>query len=296
MAALNYHHLRYFWTIAHEGGLTRAARRLNVSQSALSVQLRTLEEQLGHALFTREGKRLELTEAGRIALDYADSVFKTGEELVSTLRERPGAARRALRIGAIATLSRNFQMGLLAPLLGRDDVDLVLRSGTLRELLARLDAHELDLVLANAPAPRDAAAPRESRLLDEQPVSIVGRPTPGAPPLRIPEDLDNVPMVLPSAESDVRAAFDRLCDEARVRPSILAEVDDMAMMRLLARESTGLTLVPPIVVRDELEAGTLVEHARIPALSESFYAITLKRRFPNPLVGEVLARSGVTTR
>lgn len=288
MAALNYHHLRYFWTIAHEGGLTRAARRLNVSQSALSVQLRSLEEQLGHALFTRAGRRLELTEAGRIALDYADSVFKTGEELVSTLRERPGGARRALRVGAIATLSRNFQLALLRPLIGRADLDLVLRSGTLRELLARLDAHELDLVLANAPAPRDAAAPRESRLLDEQPVSIVGRPVPGAPPLRVPEDLDGAPMVLPSAESEIRLAFDRLCDAARVRPTILAEVDDMAMLRLLARESDGLTLVPPIVVRDELESGALVERARVPRLTEGFYAITLRRRFPNPLVGELL--------
>jgi LysR family transcriptional activator of nhaA len=288
MAPLNYHHLRYFWTIAHEGGLTKAARRLNVSQSALSVQLRSLEEQLGHDLFTREGKRLELTEAGRIALDYADSVFKTGEELVSTLRERPGASRRALRVGAIATLSRNFQLALLRPLIGRPDVDLVLRSGTLRELLSLLDAHELDLVLANAPAPRDAASPRESRLLDEQPVSIVGRPVAGDGALRVPEDLDGAPMVLPSAESELRLAFDRLCDAARVRPSILAEVDDMAMLRLLARESDGLTLVPPIVVRDELESGALVERARVPRLTESFYAITLRRRFPNPLVAEVL--------
>lgn len=288
MATLNYHHLRYFWTIAHEGGLTKAARRLNVSQSALSVQLRSLEEQLGHDLFTRAGKRLELTEAGRIALDYADSVFKTGEELVSTLRERPGATRRALRVGAIATLSRNFQLALLRPLIGRPDVDLVLRSGTLRELLGLLDAHELDLVLANAPAPRDAASPRESRLLDEQPVSIVGRPVAGDGALRVPEDLDGAPMVLPSAESELRLAFDRLCDAARVRPSILAEVDDMAMLRLLARESDGLTLVPPIVVRDELASGVLVERARVPLLSESFYAITLRRRFPNPLVGELL--------
>ena len=95
-------------------------------------------------------------------------------------------------------------------------------------------------------------------------------------------------MVLPSAESEIRLAFDRLCDAARVRPTILAEVDDMAMLRLLARESDGLTLVPPIVVRDELESGVLVERARVPRLTEGFYAITLRRRFPNPLVGELL--------
>ncbi|EQD36940.1 transcriptional regulator, LysR family protein, partial [mine drainage metagenome] len=140
MASLNYHHLRYFWAIAHEGTLTRAAERLNLSQSALSVQLQKLEHQLGHALFDRQGKRLVLTEAGRIALDYADTVFQAGDELLSTLQGREGHSRQVLRIGAIATLSRNFQLEFLRPLLARADVDLMVRSGTMRELLAQLEA------------------------------------------------------------------------------------------------------------------------------------------------------------
>ena len=113
MATLNYHHLRYFWAIAHEGSLTRAADRLNLSQSALSVQLGKLELQLGHPLFDRSGKRLILTEAGRIALDYADTVFQAGDELVSTMKGRPVDRRQAFRVGALTTLSRNFQLEFL---------------------------------------------------------------------------------------------------------------------------------------------------------------------------------------
>ena len=139
MAFLNLHHLRYFRAIAHEGGLTRAARRLNVSQSALSTQLRQLEDQLGHPLFDRVGKRLELTEAGRIALDYAETIFRAGDELLGTLQGH-GPAQRVLRVGSIATLSRNFQLELLRPLMGRIDTELVIRSGSMAELLAGLAA------------------------------------------------------------------------------------------------------------------------------------------------------------
>lgn len=284
MAHLNYHHLRLFWTIAREGSLTAAAARLNLSQSALSVQLARLEEQLEHPLFERQGRRLVLTEAGRIALDYAETVFRAGDELMSTLSNRPSANRRALRIGALPTLSRNFQLEFLKPLVGRDDTELVVRSGSLRELLAELQAQSLDVVLANGAVRRDAHTDLHSHLIAQQAVSLVGRPRPDRGPIRFPEDLADEPVVLPSLESDVRVGFDRLLSLAGIRPNIAAEVDDMAMLRLLAREGSALTLVPPIVVRDELQSGVLVEHCRLTDLTESFYAIVQSRRFPNPLV------------
>lgn len=289
MTFLNFHHLRYFWAIAHEGGLTRAARRLNVSQSALSAQLRRLEEQLGHALFERAGKRLELTEAGRIALDYAETIFRSGEELLGTLQGH-APARRMLRVGSIATLSRNFQLELLRPLLGRADIELVIRSGSMRELLAGLAARNLDLVLSNLPVPRDAATGWHSHLLAEQPVSLVGRPQGGRDPFRFPYDLRTTPVLLPSLDSSIRVAFDRLLEQAGIRPAILAEVDDMAMLRLLARDSPGVTLVPPVVVQDELRSGSLVERCSLPEVKETFYATIQASRFPNPLVGELLGR------
>jgi LysR family transcriptional activator of nhaA len=290
MGRLNYHHLRYFWAIAHERSLTRAAERLHVSQSALSVQLRQLEEQLGHGLFERGRKRLALTESGRIALDYADTIFRAGDELVSTLQGRGAAGRQVLRIGAVTTLSRNFQLELLRPLLSRDDVEIVVRSGTLRELLAQLEAHTVDVVLANMAVPRDAHTRLYSHLLAEQPVSLVARPVRARRQFQFPDDLRDTPLIVPSLQSNIRVAFDLLLEQAGVRPRIVAEVDDMAMLRLLARESSGVTLVPPVVVQQELAERRLVERCRIPQIRETFYAITPSRRFPSPILRDLLAR------
>ena len=287
MATLNFNHLRYFWAVAHEGSLRRAAERLNLSQSALSVQIQKLEHQLGHPLFERVGRRLVLTEAGQIALDYADTVFAAGEELIGTLGDRPGNRLQVLRVGALTTLSRNFQMEFLRPLMGRSDVELVVRSGTMRDLLGQLDAHAIDVVLANSTAPSDARSQLRNHLLNEQPVSLVGRPRSGRP-FRFPDDLATEPLLLPGRDSEIRVAFDRILETAGIQPLVLAEVDDMAMLRLLAREREGVTLVPPIVVRDELESGVLVEHCRIPGLNERFYAIVRTRRFPNRLLTELL--------
>jgi LysR family transcriptional activator of nhaA len=291
MARLNYHHLQYFWAIAHERSLTRAAARLHVSPSALSIQLRALEERLGHALFAREGRRLVLTEAGRLALEYADTIFGAGEEMLAVLKGARSETRRVLRVGSVATLSRNFQLAFLRPLLSRRDVEVVVHSGSLRELLAQLAAHTLDLVLSNDPVARDAATGWHSHLLAEQPVSLVGKPVDGKRRARFPDVLRDTPVLLPGPSSAIRAAFDRLVEAADIRPIVVAEVDDMAMLRLLARESRGLALVPPVVVRDELKSGALVERCRIPAIRESFYAISPSRRFPNPLVRELVTRA-----
>lgn len=291
MSDLNYHHLRYFWAIAHEGKLTTAAKRLNVSQSALSTQVKKLEDQLGHALFERAGRRLKLTEAGRIALDYADTVFQAGDELMSTMQGQLGAERKVLRVGAITTLSRNFQIALLRPLIGREDVEVIVRSGTTRELLSQLETNAIDLMLTNQPAPRDASTSWHSHLLQEQRVSLVGPPSLTDREIRFPDDLTSFPVLLPSLDSDVRVAFDRMMELSGVRPNILAEIDDMAMLRLFARDSHCLALVPPVVVRDELINGVLIEYCRVPQITESFYAITQSRRFPNPLVRQVLDRT-----
>ena len=287
-AKLNLSHLRYFWAVAHAGGLTRAAEQLNLSQSAVSVQLQKLEHQVGHRLFERVGKKLLLTEAGKIALDYADSIFKAGDELLSTLKGQPIESRQVLRVGALTTLSRNFQLEFLRPLVGRADVELVVRSGTMRDLLAQLDAHTIDVVLANSAAPRDARTPLRNDLIAQQPVSLVGRPRGRGKRFRFPADVATMPLLLPSLDSEIRTAFDRVLELAGIRPNILAEVDDMAMLRLLARERDAVTLVPPIVVRDELASGVLVEYCRIKDVQETFYAIVQRRRFPSRLLTELL--------
>ncbi len=290
MSQLNLHHLRLFRAIASDGTLTGAARGLNLSQSALSTQLRTLEASLGQALFERRGRGLILTEAGRIALDHAEAIFRTVDDLAATLRET-GRARRALRVGALATLSRNFQMQFLAPLIGRPDVEVVLRSGSQAELLRGLEGLALDVVLTNLAPARDAASPWLVHRIDEQPISLIGTPARlGPAPRPLQELLASQPLIVPTLETSLRTAFDALTARLGVTPILAAEVDDMAMIRLLARADAGLAIIPPIVVRDELQSGALVEAARLDGISETFFAVTQERRFPNALLAEVLHR------
>ena len=291
MARLNFHHLHYFWAVAREGHLTRAAGQLNVSQSALSAQIKQLEGQFGQALFTRQGRALELTEAGRVALAYADTIFAAGNELMATLRDGQRLERQVLRVGAVATLSRNFQENFVRPLLQRADVELVLQSGSMTELLARLSVHTMDVVLSNSPVQADANHPWRCRRIARQPVSLVGRPRAAGQAFRYPQELAEVPLLLPGRDNEIRAGFDLMCEQAGLRCRVLAEVDDMAMMRLLARDTDAVALLPAVVVRDELRGGVLQEYAVVPHLFESFYAITVQRHFEPPLLKALLKRN-----
>jgi LysR family transcriptional activator of nhaA len=287
---INYNHLRYFWYVAHEGHLTNAAKALNISQSALSVQIKTLEAQLGHELFERRGRKLLLTEAGRMVLDYADSIFQSGEDLLYQLAHSGEVHRRVFRVGAITTLSRNFQIQFLRPLLELEDIELVITSGSLGELLRELDAHNLDVALTNFVPHRDAGSPWASYLIDQQPVSLVGPPTIDPNNRSLQELLSSEPLILPSLDSNIRLGFDALLEQWGIRPNIVAEINDMTMLRVMAKEKIGLAVVPPIVVREELEQGLIGELYQIPKLLETFHAIVPKRRFPNPLLKKLLPR------
>jgi LysR family transcriptional activator of nhaA len=287
---LNYHHLHYFWAVAKEGHLTRAAERLHVSQSALSAQIRRLEDQLGEALFERVGRRLRLTDAGRLVMDYAESIFTLGAELLDTVRHPEQAAVQRLRIGSVPTLSRNFQENLLRPLLRRGDLSLVLESAPLEELLSRLAVYRLDVVLSNRLPAADAERAWRFRRIAHQPVSLVGPARDAERAFRFPADLDGRTVVLPGASSDIRARFDAICEEHGVTVHIGAEVDDMAMLRLIARDSGALALLPAVVVQDELQSGSLTELFQLRDIEENFYAITVPRRFEPPALQQLLQR------
>ena len=289
MDRLNYHHLRYFREVAHEGNLTRVAARLNISQSALSSQIRELEERIGHALFTRERRRLELTEAGRLALDHADRVFQAGEELIAALGPGSGPAR-PLKIGALSTLSRNFQLRFLQPALEDRNCALSLVSGSETDLLDRLRALSLDVVLSTEPPPRTVYPELVAHRIDEQPVGLYGVSG------RIAYDdlaslLDREPVILPT-ESSIRTGFDSLVARLGATARIIAEVDDMAMTRLLAREGVGVAVIPAVVVADEINQGILHRAPFALEISETFYAISASRQFQHPLLAKLLEMAG----
>jgi LysR family transcriptional regulator, transcriptional activator of nhaA len=288
---LNFHHLKYFWRVAKLGHLTRAAEELNTSQSALSAQIRQLEERLGAPLFIREGRRLVLTETGQLVLSYAENIFGLGQEMLGRL-QGSGQGITRLRVGSVATLSRNYQENWIRPLLADPTVVLTLESGPLEGLLARLAQHQLDVVLANEAVPADPERPLYCRFLGSQTMSLVGPAAQWAQnALRVPEGLQGVEMALPGPRHAVRAQFDALCASAGIAPRLRAEVDDMAMLRLIARDSGWVTLLPAVVVQDELKSGVLVTVGQLEALQERFYAITTVHRHRMELLERLLVRS-----
>ncbi|MCD6733478.1 MAG: LysR substrate-binding domain-containing protein [Burkholderiaceae bacterium] len=275
---LNFHHLFYFWRVARTGHLTRTAQELHTSQSALSAQIRQLEDRLGEALFAREGRRLALTETGQMVLAYAENIFGLGQEMLGRLQGRSEGLER-LRVGGVSTLSRNYKENWIRPLLADPSVRLTLESGTLEYLLERLLQHQLDVVLANEAVPADAERPLHCRFLGSQAISLMG-PTAvwAGRTLRVPEDLDGLDVALPGPRHALRGQFDALCMAADVKPRVRAEVDDMAMLRLIARDSGWLTVLPEVVVQDELRAGHLTVLGQSSQLHENFYAITTLHR------------------
>ncbi|UWR22850.1 LysR family transcriptional regulator [Sulfitobacter sp. S190] len=281
---LNYHHLRYFRAVAHEGNLTRAAEKLNLSQSALSTQIKALEARLGQPLFDRVGRQLQLTEVGRIALDHADRIFATGAELEATLAQTATHVP-PLRVGALSTLSRNFQIQFLRPVLAGGDTEIILRSGGADDLLGSLRALGLDVVLTTeAPGTAVAGEFRTHRIAAQR-VALHG------PPARLRHKtlrdlLRAEPLILPTGS--IRTGFDGLMARLDVTPRIAAEVDDMAMVRLLARDDAGLALAPDVVLADEIASGRLVTAPFDLDLTETFYAVTVPRSFPHPLLEGLL--------
>lgn len=288
---LNFHHLFYFWRVAKLGHLTRAAEELHTSQSAVSAQIRQLEERLGEDLFAREGRRLVLTDTGQLVLAYAENIFGLGQEMLGRLQGRTAGITR-LRVGSVATLSRNYQENWIRPLLADASVVLTLESGLLQGLVTRLLQHQLDVVLSNETVPADPEHPLQCRFLGSQPISVVGPGRYWKPDsLRIPQDLDGVDIALPGPRHALRGQFDALCASAGVTPRLRAEVDDMAMLRLIARDSGWLTLLPEVVVQDELRIGALVRVGHSMDLHENFYAITTPHRHRIDALERLMARA-----
>lgn len=293
MSRLNYHHLYYFWRVAREGKLTQVADSLHLSQSALSAQIRKLEERMNKPLFERRNRALVLTEAGRRVFNYAEAIFTKGEELESLISRGIEPEYQRLRIGTLSTMSRNFIESFVAPLLHQPEqrVHFSLHARGMADLLDGLARHELDIVLTNTqlPSSHSQAAAWQSQLLARQPLSIIGPPgtAPGTP---FPTGFDESRWILPGEHHEIRRAFDGHCSLYQYRPKILAEADDMAMLRLLARDSGALSVLPEVVVKDELQQGRLTRLEQLPNVFENFYAITLPREFMPGVVSELLAR------
>ena len=231
-------------------------------------------------LFNRQGRKLVLTDSGYQTLKYAEDIFSRGAELEQLLQQGMQPQRSPIRIGALATMSRNFVESFIAPLLATADSRYSLLSMNQTALLNALAAHQLDLALSNIAVQGNDSQLWQCRLLARQPVAVIG------PPGTVQSDnlaeYQQRRWVLPPVQSPIRTAFDALAAQYQLQPDVVAEADDMAMLRLLARDSGALTVMPEVVVKDELQTGRLAKYLTLPQVYENFYIITTQRDLLHP--------------
>jgi LysR family transcriptional regulator, transcriptional activator of nhaA len=284
MEWLNYHHLRYFWTVARKGGVRKAAEELHVSQPSISAQLRLLEESLGQRLFRRSGRNLVLTETGQLVLNYADEIFSAGRELMNAVKQPPGKHPVRVNIGLTDAFPKLIAFQILrAAFRFEAAVHMICREGEIGPLVSHLQAHRLDIVLADEPASSALKAKTFNHKLGRSGVTFCAIP-PLAATLRrnFPKSLDGAPALLPTQNMGMRAALDTWFDSKGIRPRVVGEFEDSALMEVCSTGGRGFTAVHTVVDRAALKHYGLRVIARVDECGTDFYAITAERRVKHP--------------
>ena len=286
MDRLNYHHLLYFHTVVREGGVARGARKRHLAQPTVSGQLRQLEEALGEKLFQREGRRLVLTEVGRLVQHYADGIFALGEELTDTLQRRPTGQPLRLTVGITDGVPKLVAYRLLEPALRLPEpVRLVVREEGHESLLAELALHHLDVVLSDAPSGSSVRVKVFDHLLGETPLSWFAAPRLAArlrP--RFPRSLEGAPVLLPPPGTALRRALDTWFEAQSVHPRVVAELDDSALANVMAQEGLGIFPAPEVIAAEMKRQHGVVSLGRVKGVAQRFHAITVERRLQHPAV------------
>lgn len=292
MEWLNYHHLRYFWTVAKEGSLARAAAKLHVSQPSISEQIRELEEALGEKLFQREGRSNKLTDAGRIVFGYADEIFALGRELLNAVKQRPGTKTLRFYVGVVDSVPKLVTNEILSPVFAMPQtVHVICREGKMEDLLAQLAAHRLDIVLSDEPAASSTNFKTFSHPLGETSTTFCAERRLAAKLRRgFPKSLHDAPALLPAENTTLRRTLEKWFREQRIAPRVVAEFEDLALMKVMAAEGRGFIAVPTVALKDA------VAHYNFQAIGEAsqcrsqFHAITVERRIAHPAVALITGR------
>jgi len=290
MEWLNYHHLRYFYTVAREGGLRPAAEKLHVSQPSISAQIAELEEALGEKLFRRSGRRKVLTDAGQIAYRYAEEIFALGRELVNAIKQRPTSQGLRLYVGVADSFPKAMTNQVLKPVFSMPQtVHVICREGKLEDLLEQLGAHRLDIVLADEAAASGTQARTFNHPLGESGTSFCAAGALAAALRRgFPRSLDEAPALLPSENTSLRRAVEQWFREIGVRPRVVAEFEDLALMNVMAAEGRGFIALPSIVAEEAVRAHGFRVVGSTEACRVRFHAITVERRVAHPAVARIL--------
>ena len=286
MEWLNYHHLLYFWLVAREGGLVPAGRILRLSQPTLSEQIRKLEQSLGEQLFERRGRRLLLTEVGRVAYRYADEIFGIGSELLDAVRGRATGRGIRLTVGVVDAVPKLLVRHMLDPAVRLPmPVTLVCREDRIERLMVELANHAVDVVISDAPAPPGSPARAYNHMLGESGVTLLGARALATPlRRRFPHSLDDAPVLLPLADNGLRRALEGWFAGLGIRPRVVAEAEDSALLAAFAADGMGLVFAPTVVADVVGKRYGLVRVAEVEGIRERYYAISCERRLVHPAV------------
>jgi LysR family transcriptional activator of nhaA len=290
MEWLNYHHLYYFWLIAQEGTLSKAAARLRLTHSTLSAQLRQLEDFLGQPLFDRRGRRLSLTPFGAEVAHYAAEIFQLGGELVEVARGRRASRRARLRVGVVGTLPRTIVYRLLEPALAAEEaVTAVIIQAPFDQLLVHLAANRLQLVLADRPPPEGGTLGLHTHLLGGSEILLYGTPALAARYRRgFPGSLDGAALVVPGGSTGLRRAIERWFADRTLRFEVAAEVDDAGLMRVFGAFGRGLFPIRAVLRTEVEETHEVSRVGPLDGIEEKYYAIALERRVRDPRVARII--------
>lgn len=283
---LNYHHLLYFWMVAKEGGITRAAELLHLSQPTLSTQIQKLEKSLGVKLFERKGRTMLLTDTGQTVFRYADEIFNLGRELTDAVRGRAGDESLRLLVGIPDVLPKTMVHRLLKPVLEMEEkVKLVCYEGKLNDLLSDLAMHRLDVVLANSRLTPDLNVRAFNHLLGQCDVTVLGTAEMAKKyRTKFPGSLNGAPMLLPTQNTTMRRALEQWFDDTDIRPETMHEFEDSALMKVFGQAGAGMLAVPTPLAEEIEQQYSLKTIGRIPEVTERFYAISVERRLKHPAV------------
>jgi len=293
MEFLNYHHLRYFWFVAREGNLRKAAEKLHISQSTISAQIAELEGMLGEQLFRRVARGLNLTEAGQRVFLYAEDIFSLGEDLLNAIKQHPVARPLRVRIGIADSLPKLVSHELIKPIFQLDQpVQPVCQEGKVADLLAQLAIYRLDIVLADEPSPSSLNIRAFNHLLGECGVSFCGNPKlAGALKGRFPKSLSGAPILLPTTSTALRQSLERWFQAISVRPRLIAEYDDAALMTVAAADGLGFMPIPTVALSSAVEHFGLKVIGKTNQCREQIYAITAERRMTHSAVVAIISHA-----
>ncbi|MGF1546594.1 MAG: transcriptional activator NhaR [Thiotrichales bacterium] len=297
MTNINLKHLRYFWAVAAHGTIARASEILHLTPQTISGQLRELEEQVGNKLFQKSGRNLVLTDTGRVVFSYADEMFRLSGELQDVLAGRTPGTAITLHVGIAMVVPKLLAYKVLEPVLKMSEqVRLVCNEAPFSDLLADLAVHKLDLVIADSPVSPALSVRAYNHPLGESGISFfVARDSAARYRENFPACLDGAPMLMPTTSSALRRALESWFEHLEVKPEVVGEFEDRALMKVFGEANEGIFTSPTIVESDVLKKYAVEVIGRTREVMERYYVISAERRIKHPAVAVIteVSRSGL---